>query len=80
MAQDDAYALYLAKNYAAGKKRAGGEKRCLEQPLGFVTDIYIYMSCAVNRFAQFYKIAQQINGYIYSCTTYRCITKLGHYP
>ena len=42
MAQDDAYALYFAKNYAAGKKRAGGEKRCLEQPLGFVTDIYIY--------------------------------------
>ena len=24
----------------AGKNRAGGEKRCLEQPLGFVTDIY----------------------------------------
>ena len=43
MAQDDAYALYFAKNYAAGKNRAGGEKRCLEQPLGFVTDIYIYI-------------------------------------
>ena len=40
MAQDDAYALYISKNNAAGKKRAGGEKRCVEQPLGFVTRRY----------------------------------------
>ena len=40
-AHDDAYALYIIKNNAAGKKQAGGEKRCLEQPLGFVTD-YLY--------------------------------------
>ena len=33
-------ALYFEQNYSAGKKRVGGEKRCLEQPLGFVTDIY----------------------------------------
>ena len=43
MAQDDAYTFYFAKNYAGWKKWAGGEKRCLEQPLGFVTDIYIYI-------------------------------------
>ena len=43
MAQDDAYALYITKYNAAGKKRAGGKKRCLEQPLGFVTDLYIYI-------------------------------------
>ena len=38
------------------------------------------MSRAVNRFVQFYKIAQEINGSIYSCAIHRCITKLGHYP
>ena len=27
----------------AGDNRAGREKRCMEQPLGFVTDIYIYI-------------------------------------
>ena len=27
----------------AGKNRSCREKRCLEQPLGFVTDIYIYI-------------------------------------
>ena len=47
MAQDDAIVFFFAQNYAAEKNRACGEKRCLEQPLGFVTDIdidiYIYI-------------------------------------
>ena len=40
MAQDDAIAIYFVI-LAAGHNREGAEKRCLEQPLGFVTDIYI---------------------------------------
>ena len=42
MAQDDAKAIYFVI-LATGHNQAGTEKKCLEQPLGFVTDIYIYI-------------------------------------
>ena len=41
MAQDDAIAICFII-LATGNNRASTEKRSLEQPLGFVTDIYIY--------------------------------------
>ena len=41
MAQDDAIAIYFVI-LAVGHNRADTEKRCLEQPLGFVIYIYIY--------------------------------------
>ena len=41
MAQNVAMAIYFIP---VGQNRACREKRYLEQPLGFVTDIYIYQS------------------------------------
>ena len=41
MAHDDAIAIYFVI-LAAKHDWTSTEKRCLEQPLGFVTDIYLY--------------------------------------
>ena len=46
----------------AGNNRAGREKRCLEQPLGFVTDIYIYIYANVRCVYPSWFVNQAANG------------------